>query len=34
VACYAQSSNLEEFVRKADSLLLKAKGAGKGRVMC
>jgi diguanylate cyclase (GGDEF)-like protein len=34
VSCYAQGSNLEEFVRKADSLLLKAKRAGKGRVMC
>ncbi|MEA1936096.1 MAG: GGDEF domain-containing protein [Thermodesulfobacteriota bacterium] len=34
VTCYAQSSNLEEFVRKADSLLFKAKGAGKGFVMC
>lgn len=34
VTCYAQSSNLEEFVRKADSLLFKAKGSGKGFVMC
>lgn len=33
VACYAQNSNLEEFVRKADSLLFKAKEAGKGRVL-